>query len=210
MNRAISSQRSPDRFTATHADAIGDLLNVAFVQAAAPLAQLLDHRVVLQAPSVNLIVADGLEHWLRHNLGDIQRVHVLRQAFGPDLSGEAVLVLPAKQTQAVVDLLEGPQAPAEPCYKRGAILELANILVGACIGQFSQALDVRTTYSPPKIDSFDQSTHHLQFSLSPDMQLALAAHAGFAIESAGFSGFIFLLMPDESVEWLLRTVGDTP
>lgn len=207
--RKSAPSASPSRhLTPDEADAFAELLNIAFGSAVASIAGVLGRYIELQVPRVDHVAAADLRGWFLDHMGSSSKVHMLRQPFGPTLRGESVLVLDGTDRSAVTRLIEGDSQEPDERTERAALLELANILVGACIGRFSELVDVHTSYQPPEFVGFAERPETLPVDPSADFHDVLVVHTGFRVEDSAFGGYLFLLLPDFILDWLVRVIAE--
>lgn len=209
MSSAAPSIQSADaNFSPEHADALGELLNIAFGSAAAPLAALIGRFVVMQVPKLRQVHREQTLGWLRQEIDEHEKIHVVRQAFGPKFQGECVLVLRGFEEDSMTRLINGGVGPGDERGERAAVLELANIIVGACVGRFSELVGVYTTYAAPELESFADELDDVELPINPSLTEAIIVHTGFTVEGESFAGFVLFLLPGHVVQWLTQVLDD--
>ena len=182
-----------------------ELLNIAFGRAAAPLAALMGRFVVLSPPEVTVVRRAAAVGWLEQRFGAGSQVHVVQQAFQPDLSGEAMLVMRAERGAHAWGLFADPEDEPSPAEEKDAALEIGNLLVGACIGRLAELLGTSVRYTPPRLALFARPLEELQVQQAPDAEL-LVVHTRFTVEDTSFESCLFLVLSDESMVWLHQTL----
>ena len=79
-------------FTAEQRDALQEIANLAMGRAAARLALLLGHFIVLSVPRVRVVKATDAGDALREMTGIHDNVTAVRQGFRSDIKGEAIVL----------------------------------------------------------------------------------------------------------------------
>ena len=98
--------------------------------------------------------------------------------------------------------LEKPMVSLE----RESLIEIGNILIGACIGKISELLDTFATYSPPRLinDITNGYDPHME-SYDPSHK-AILMKTLFKFEQKDLTGLLLILTSQESIGWLKRAL----
>ena len=187
--------------SADQVDMLGEMLNIAFARAAAPLAVLIGRYVELAAPEVSSLSRSMAVPWLQERFGPDSQVHVVQQAFHPTLAGEAVLVMRAEEKAYAWGLFADPGDVPTAEEEQDAALEVANLLVGACIGRLATLLGTEVRYTPPHLALFNQPLTDFEIASAPDLDL-LVVHTRFSVEGTQFESGLFLVLQPEVKTWL--------
>lgn len=128
-------------------DALAEIVNIGMGRAAAALAESLSVFVRMSPPTIRMVNGDALCDLVRVDRWRDRDVIVVRQGFFGDLKGEALALFDPDVTWAMNDLLG---------IKSGAAgvevpLELANLLIGTCVGGVASQLAQRIGFYPPAI-----------------------------------------------------------
>src|SRR5262249_6091664 len=132
-------------------DALGEVINIAFARAAASLSELSGHRVLLDAPGIDVIpiheVSAALSKFIK---AEVVTVH---QIFSGPVTGDALLLLADRGARTLTDLVCAPPLPSIGLDEadREALTEVGNILLNACLGVFGNLLHVHVTFSMPRL-----------------------------------------------------------
>ena len=190
---------------ADQTDMLSELLNIAFGRATAPIARLMGRFVVLSPPQVEVIQRGSALPWLQERFGEGSHVHVVQQSFQPTLLGEAILVMRAEKGSYAWGLFADPDEDPDELEERDAALEIANLLVGACIGRLASLLQTSVRYTPPRLTLFGRPLEELELSSGPDIGL-LVIHTRFTVEETRFESCLFLVLSPDVLEWLRGTL----
>src|SRR5262245_53625937 len=127
-------------------DALGEVINIAFARTAASLSQLSGHRVLLEAPEVEIRMIDEVPAAVGAFIKE--EVVSVHQIFSGPVSGDALLMLNYDGALTLTDLMCEYRAPSQKldASAREALTEMGNILLSACLGVFGNLLHVQVTF----------------------------------------------------------------
>ena len=153
-------------------DALQELLNISMGQAANSLAQLIETKIDISIPKITSVTPTQLYTLLF----ETQYAFYTRQSFLGDVHGEVMSVLSQSGLNEVASLMEY-DAPLSKEDIQEIILELSNILAGACLAGLSEQLELSTNLNMPTLFSpqkanFDEL--QWQHSLVMEVQFAIA------------------------------------
>jgi len=200
----------PDKklFSEEQKDILQEIMNIAFGNATADLADVIDVYVELSVPDIELLVAGELPLYITKNLQSYSQVVVINQRFIGDFRGYGFFVFPNGAGHDLTDIIEDSDIkccevtiPAASLEKE-IIMEIGNILIGACVGKISELLKTSVIYSPPqaiyeKSAEFDR----LLKSFDPE-HTVIAMKTLFRFQQKDIRGFILIITDHESIEWL--------
>jgi len=189
-------------------DSISELINIAFARTGAALSELTGHRVILNAPEVSVHPTAELPGALAKYIpGEVASIH---QVFGGPVAGDAILLLNHDGAVQLTDLLtDGGGAPSNRLDEsaREVLTEVGNILLNACLGMFGNLLDVRVSFSVPRLHL--ETLDELLASLSADggePQYALVVYTAFQIRESSVKGFLVMVLSVASLDRLIHEV----
>ena len=189
-------------------DAIAELINIAFARTGAALSELTGHRVLLNAPEVSVHLTTELPGALAKFIpGEIASIH---QVFGGPVAGDALLLLNHDGAVHLTDLLTEGSAPPSSRLDESArevLTEVGNILLNACLGMFGNLLDVRVSFSVPRLhlDTLDDLLASL-ISGDKEPQYALVIYTAFQIRDSSVKGFLVMVLSVSSLDRLIHEV----
>ena len=190
-------------------DAISELINIAFARTGAALSELTGHRVMLNAPEVSVHPTAQLPEALAKFIpGEVASIH---QVFGGPVAGDALLLLNHDGAVHLTDLLTDGNAPPSNRLDESArevLTEVGNILLNACLGMFGNLLDVRVSFSVPRLhmDTLDDLLASL-ISGDKGPQYALVVYTAFHIRDSSVRGFLVMVLSVTSLDRLIHEVG---
>jgi chemotaxis protein CheC len=189
-------------------DAISELINIAFARTGAALSELTGHRVMLDAPEVSVHPTEELPEALDKFIpGEVASIH---QVFGGPVAGDALLLLNYDGAVHLTDLLTDGNAPPSSRLDESArevLTEVGNILLNACLGMFGNLLDVRVSFSVPRLhlDTLDDLLASLT-SGDRGPQYALVVYTGFQVRDSSVKGFLVMVLSVTSLDRLMHEV----
>jgi len=188
-------------------DAVSELINIAFSRTGAALSELTGQRVILNAPEVSVHPTAELPGALAKFMpGEIASIH---QVFGGPVAGDALLLLNHDGAVQLTDLLTDGHAPSSRLDEsaREVLTEVGNILLNACLGMFGNLLDVRVSFSVPRLhmDTLDELLASL-ISGEKEPQYALVVYTAFQIRDSSVKGFLVMVLSVASLDRLMQEV----
>jgi chemotaxis protein CheC len=179
--------------------ALQEIINISFGRASASLAELLNAYVALNVPHVQEIAQSQVFEVLEQRVGIDKDVTVVQQSFTGDFEGEVLLAVPANAGMRAIKILgQGSRfAPDLPVteLEMEVFLEIGNIVIGACMGQFAELLNTSLSYEVPDILLTKSSIADLRRDESNNgvKTLALLIKTDFQLGEEALSGFLFIL-----------------
>jgi chemotaxis protein CheC len=179
-------------------DALQELLNISMGQAANSLAQLIETKIDISIPKITSVTPTQLYSLLF----ETNNSFYTRQSFLGDVHGEVMSVLSRSGLNEVAALMEYD----EPLSKEDIqeiILELCNILAGACLAGLSEQLELTTNLNMPTLFSPDKGNFdELQW------QHSLVMEVQFIVAISSFSMRVVFCLDDASLSRIKATLDD--
>jgi chemotaxis protein CheC len=188
---------------AARRDALAEFVNIGMGQAGDSLARLFDTFIQLSIPRVELVRPADVTAALTALLGSAGPIVAVRQAFSSRIRGEALAVYPSGGCDALADLVAYPDVTSDEL-----LLEVSNVLIGACVGGLAAQFALELSFSPPSIlghGSHANITELLNTERLP-WETALVAEVNFRVVDRAFHCHLFTFWPDESISVLLGAV----
>ncbi len=190
-----------------------EIMNISFGKAAADLAEFIDIYIELSIPYIHVLEPRALSGYLKKEIKDNLDCSIVEQKYWGKFKGDALLVFSAISSRELLSLLDtekdwGYCSDPIDVLEKESLMEVGNILIGACVGKIAEMLNDIVTYTPPKViietqplDSF------FNFQVEEDSSIILLRTA-FKFKSTDISGFLFLITSNESVEWLKSALSE--
>jgi len=181
-------------------DALTELVNIGMGRAGDSLARLFNAFIQLSIPRLTLVEPDRITAAIAALVDTDGPVIAVRQAFSSRIRGEALAIYPSAGCDALADLVGYPDVTSDEL-----LLEISNLLVGACVGAIATQFSLALSFSPPSIlgraklsELFD--TRELPWNR------ALLAEVNFRIVDRAFCCHLLTFWPDASLDMLVRAV----
>ncbi len=193
-------------------DALQETMNISFGSAAADLADVMDIFIHLTVPDIQSVSASSLPEYIGNEIADFSTSSVVEQKYYGDFKGMAFLIFPYGNEK---DLLTYFNATDTDKMKSDQLLELenevlmevSNILIGACIGKIFEMLNSNICYEPPQIlagKDFDQDFIESELD---SRDLAITMKTFFSFEDRNTKGYLVLINSQESIPHLKKALS---
>lgn len=177
------AERAADAFSADEIELLQELMNIAFGEAAARLADARGRHLDLAVPDVQVMPAVLLRYYVGAELKDLARLCVVEQAWSGALAGTALLLL--------------PEAPA-----LGPLDEVGRMLVGGCVGKLAALLGAEVTFAPATVAVEERRAAVARAGVIAPGHTATVLRALFRVGSPATAGYLFLAPSADAVPWL--------
>lgn len=130
-------------------DAICELVNIGMGRAARSLGKMVDDRVLMTIPALELVEHAKVQSHL-HGRADTT-VTAIKERFSGAFHGDAILVFPEEHSLELVRSLLDEDMPVETLteLEQESLLEVGNIVLNACLGTFTNILNCRLEIDLP-------------------------------------------------------------
>jgi len=187
-------------------DCYQEIANVAMGQAGDLLARLLDVFVVLPIPNVNLIEVSELSMALSA-VEDHESTSGICQGFiGAGVSGEALLILNDSSFKDVASLMNY-QYEVDESTELELLMDMANVLIGACLNGVSGQLDMSFSQGHPVVLGQHREISELIATNSTKWKRTLAIEISYCIENLPIKCDLLLLFTEDSMKTLNNKIA---
>ncbi|GAA0553125.1 chemotaxis protein CheC [Rheinheimera aquimaris] len=176
-------------------DALQELMNISMGQAANALARLISAKITLSIPKISAVTPHKFLAMLTK-----RTVWYTRQSFLGAIKGEVVAILSKDGCDAIA-LLMDYDLPLTQDTLNELLLELANILAGACLAGFAEQLSLKAKLSMPTI-FMPAALRVEQYRWAS----TLIMEVEFKVEASHFDSKIVICLEEASVQTLLATL----
>ncbi|GAA0342681.1 response regulator [Bowmanella denitrificans] len=181
-------------------DIYRELINVAMGQAGDKLAQVLGEFIHLPIPNVNQIASSELSMAIaeiQHN----SYVSAVSQGFvSAGIKGEALVIFNDTDFGNLVRLLKYKSQQLSEQLEIEALMDLSNILIGACLNGLSSQLDVSFSQNHPIILGRHCDLEQLLKSNVSRWNQVVAIEIGYSIDSHNVHFDLLLLFPQDAMD----------
>lgn len=185
-------------------DCCQEVANVAMGQAADLLARLLDVFVVLPVPNVNLLESSELAMTLGAT-ADRDSASVVSQGFvGGGIAGEALLLIYDSSFEDVARLMKH-EGEVDDAVERELLMDIASILIGACINGIAEQVDVSFSQGHPII--LGQHVDIVELVKKNNGSKTLAIEISYSIENFNINFDLLLLITEDSLDTINKKLS---
>jgi chemotaxis protein CheC len=187
-----------------------EIMNIAFGKAASDLAEIINIYVVLSVPYIRMLKAKDLPEYLKVELSEFDRISLVEQNFWGDFKGSAFLAFQASAGRELVSLFgedtEEFGSETIEALEKETLMEVGNILIGACVGKLSELLGDAVTYSPPRVVTENTPNDAIPASVFQNNTSAIILKTVFCFNERNVNGFLFLVTSHDSILWLKKAL----
>ncbi|MBN2801004.1 MAG: chemotaxis protein CheC [Deltaproteobacteria bacterium] len=200
---------TPPQLSAEELELLHELINIAFGRAVADLQHLIDIFVVLRPPEADLFDAHRVRALLEEHIARFGDTAFIEQPFYGDFRGKGLLVLPGGAGRDLISILDPEYDGTAPSkvLEEETLLEVGNILIGACIGQLSELLDTHSTYAPPRVIHLTPEEGIREEDLFTNGSFSLVLRTSFEFEHRNVEGFLLLISESTTFTWLREALA---
>lgn len=187
-------------------DCYQEIANVAMGRAGDLLARLLDVFVVLPIPNVNLIEVSELSMALSAVEVNESTSGICQGFIGAGISGEALLILNDSSFKDVATLMNYKQELDENSELE-LLMDMANVLIGACLSGVSEQLDMNFSQGHPVVLGQHRKISELIATNSTRWRRTLAIEISYNIENYPIKCDLLLLFTEDSMKTLNNKIA---
>ena len=186
-------------------DALREVTNVAMGRAAALLAKVLGVFVQLPVPQVNIFEVSEL-HMTLLDAQRGERLSAVCQGFiGDGIAGEALLLFHDSEVADMARLMRWRSA--DDAETAEMLLDLASILIGACLSGLAEQIDVRFSQGHPQLLGLHASIDHLIQLNQKRWKKTLAVEISYSLEGQDIHFDLLLLFTEDSIRRLTHKIN---
>ena len=185
-------------------DAYREMANVAMGQAGESLAKMLGEFINLPIPNVNLITNNEL-HMAITDIKGNERVSAVSKGFiGSGINGEALVIFNESNFANMVKLLKYDEAVNTDTLELEALMDISNILIGACLNALSEQLHVTFSHNHAIILGRHCDLDYILKSNTKKQDKILAIEIAYSIKSQNIHFDLLLLFPNAAIDLILN------
>lgn len=185
-------------------EALQEIANIGMGRAGSSIAQVLGEFVVLSIPRILVVPPEAVPSVLARTLGE-GTVSAVRQAFFSTMRGEALVVFGQHRCNDLADLM-GYEDKLDHVAELELLLDVSNILVGACLGGIAEQLQLNIGFSAPSLMADALPLERLLQDTPVPWSTALLVEVNFSLEKRSFACQLVILMPESEVQALVLAV----
>jgi len=190
----------------TFLDACQEVANVAMGRAGDLLARFLDAFIELPIPKVNHIEFNELNMALQF-VDQEEAISSVCQGFiGPGISGEALLIFNDSSIKNIANLMKY-QGEIDDNVELELLMDIANIIVGACLQGISDQLNVNLSQGHPVVLGQHVKIPELIDKNAKHWDKILSIEINYKIENEAINCDLLLLVTEDSIEQLKQRLS---
>lgn len=194
-------------------DALQEIMNIGFGNAAADLAEIINLHVILSVPHIAVLRSHDVISYIHQEIPDTTDMSMITQFFSGKLNGGSFLVFPHGEGRKLLRIFDSEMAYLGDNYdidllERETLVEIGNIIIGACVGKIAEMLGDVVTYAPPRFFSQDQIHDTLEGVLNSSDSFAILFKTVFDFEQYNVSGYLFLISQYSIIPWLKQAIAE--
>lgn len=187
-------------------DCYQEIANVAMGRAGDLLARLLNVFVELPIPNVNFIEVSDLRMTLKDIENDESTSGICQGFISAGISGEALLILNDSSFKDVASLMNY-QYDADRGTELELLMDLANVLIGACLKGVSEQLKVQFSQGHPEVLGQHRKISDLIANNASKWKKTLAIEVRCSIENYPIKCDLLLLFTEKSMQTLSKKLA---
>ena len=191
--------------TPDQTDALQEVVNIGMGAAADSLARTLGAFVQLPVPRIRLIQSADVVAAISQLTGATSKLTAVRQAFSSGFRGEALVIFGRESARELAGYL-GYEGDLVRKDIEEILLEISNILVGACLGGLAAQLSYHLVFSAPSFIAHEASIDELLAPQRLAWERSLLVEVNFRLEEKSFVAHILLFWPEASMDALIRAI----
>ncbi|CAG1007446.1 hypothetical protein BURK2_03599 [Burkholderiales bacterium] len=178
-------------------EALQEIANIGMGQAGDSIARVMGEFVQLSIPRILALERAEAGAKIAATVGG-GAVDAVRQAFHNQLRGEAIVIYGHDRCNDLADLL-GYHGNIDHAVEQELLLDVTNLLVGACLGGIAEQLKADVGFSPPALMAERVPIETLLGSDGIDWQCVLLVEVNFRLEGRSFACHLLILLSGEDV-----------
>jgi len=181
-------------------DALQEIANIGMGQAGEVIARVLNEFVTLSIPRI-LILKPNLIPPALQRMVNSDSVSAVRQAFHGNLRGETIVLFGAQRCNDLAVLM-GYTEEIDHATEMEILLDISNILVGACLGGIAKQVNADIGFSAPSLMADHVPVSGILKINDVPWECTLLVEVNFRLEKPGFACHLIILMPENELKAL--------
>jgi chemotaxis protein CheC len=129
-------------------DALQEIVNIGMGAAGAALAEVLGAFVELSVPRIDVLERKRVPTLLNTGSWSENDLEAVRQPFFGGIIGESLMLFDGAEPAHLADLVGYATAPTRE-EQQELLLDLANVVIGACVNGIAEPLEEVVSFAPP-------------------------------------------------------------
>ncbi len=195
----MSTSQSPEiALTEEQHEVLQEMVNIGMGKAGDSLARILKTFVELSIPRIKLLTIESLNQDIIQLVGDKATVTGVRQAFFSYWRGEAIVIYDQNGCNELASLM-GYNHDLDRQAEVELLLDVGNVLVGACVNGISEQFGVELNFSPPSVIATNTPIEKLLNSEKMTWSHTLLLEVNFGLENLRFKSHLLIMMSEDTI-----------
>ncbi|MDX8395039.1 MAG: chemotaxis protein CheC [Mariprofundaceae bacterium] len=190
--------------TAGQRDALTELINIGVGHAASTLNCLINHKIRLSVPGIEIVTVENMKH--NPTINAMSSAASVSMKFQGDFDGTATLMFPLESARILVGVLIDEEVDSTELddLRSSTLAEVGNILLNGVMGSLSNMLVSKLDYSVPVYqEKWIQSMPVHQLA-----ETVLIARAHFYIDDLCVEGNVMLFFELKAFDALIAAIDE--
>jgi len=190
-------------FNELQKDALCEIFNISVSQAAGALSEILQQKIHLTVPSVEICDTTTAIKYLDQK----EDICGVSQRFRSDFDGHAVLIFPESRSLELVRLMVGIDVPLDQLteMEKDALNEIGNIVLNSCLASLSDMFNQQFDCDIPQLLIGDSQTVLSSYS---DNSVLILLQIKFIVGMEELEGHILFVVNTKSLDALTDSVNN--
>jgi chemotaxis protein CheY-P-specific phosphatase CheC len=199
VKRAEDSRVNTGNSIEEKLDAFREMANVAMGRAGENLAKLLNKFVDLPIPNIGIVHTNELSMMLT-NIDSEQRVSAVSKGFvSSTIKGESLIIFNDANVTAIQQLL-GTDNQQTDGAEIEALMDVSNIIIGACLNALSEQLQINFTHNTPILLGIHCGLDDIVDHNITRWEKVLVIEIAYAVSSENINFELLLVIPDRDID----------
>nr|WP_136251500.1 response regulator [Ningiella ruwaisensis] len=180
-------------------DAFRETANVAMGRAGENLARLLNKFINLPIPNISIVHSNELSMMLTH-IDTEQQVSAVSKGFvSPTIKGEALIIFNDANIASIQQLLGSDKSDSEGAAIE-ALMDVSNIIIGACLNALASQMNVRFTHNSPILLGVHCPVNDIVDGSITRWEKVLVIEIAYTVASENINFELLLVIPDRDID----------
>ena len=184
-------------------EALQEIVNIGMGLAGDSLARILKTFVELSIPRIRLVEAKDVNTEIEKLVGEKAVVTGVRQAFFSYWRGEAITIYDQNGCNELASLM-GYTDDLDRNGEVELLLDVGNVLVGACINGFAEQLNVEVNFGPPSVIASNIPIERIFDTNKLSWSHSLLLEVNFGLENMRFKSHLMVMMSEDTIKTLKK------
>jgi chemotaxis protein CheC len=179
-------------------DALQEIVNIGMGAAGAALAQVLGAFVELAVPRIDVVDRRRVPTLLEMGSWSESELEAVRQPFFGGIIGESLMLFDGAEPAHLADLVGYESAPSVE-EQQELLLDLANVVIGACVNGIAEPLDEVVSFAPPSRIGGRPDARAFVLEDPGQSREALVINVDFKLEERRFKSRVLVFLSEPSL-----------